>query len=88
MADHSTGEHLEWVDAIIRALRTFYVSVGVDILTAIGAGLLLMLDGADLMSPIFWTGVATLALRSVVTGVATYWVRLKFPPKTVSAITA
>lgn len=83
MADHSTGEHLAWVDAVIRALRTFYVSVGVDILTAIGAGLLLMLDGADLLSPIFWTGVLTLALRSILTGIATFWVRLKFPPRTI-----
>lgn len=82
MADHSAGEYPDWVDAVIRAWRTFYVSVGVDILTAIGAGLLLLLDGdTDITSPIFWTGVLTLALRSIVTGIATYWVRLKFPPK-------
>lgn len=82
MPDHSSAADFpDWVDALIRAWRTFYVSIGVDILTAIGAGLLLMLDGADLMSPIFWTGVLTLALRSVVTGIATYWVRLKLPPK-------
>jgi uncharacterized membrane protein len=82
VADHSAGDYPDWVDAIIRAWRTFYVSVGVDILMAIGAGLLILLDGeVDILSPIFWTGVLTLALRSVVTGIATYWVRLKFPPK-------
>lgn len=82
MADHSSGELPEWVDAIVRAWRTFYVSVGVDILMSIGVGLLLLLDGADVLSPVFWAGVIALILRSVVTGVATYWARLKMPPKT------
>lgn len=81
MADHSSGELPVWVDAIVRAWRTFYVSVGIDILAAIGVGLATMMDGGDVMSLAFWTGVAGLVVRSILTGIATYWVRLKFPPK-------
>ena len=81
MADHSTGELPIWVDAIVRAWRTFYVSVGIDILGAIGVGVLTLMDGGDVMTLAFWTGVVGLIIRSVLTGIATYWVRLKFPPK-------
>jgi hypothetical protein len=72
----------QWGDGFIRALRTFYASVGMDILVAIGAGLLLLLEG-DPMSPTFWLAFGALVVRSALTGVATYWMRLKFPPKTV-----
>jgi hypothetical protein len=76
------GTHVseQWSDAITRALRTFYASVGVDILVAIGAGLTLLLNGGDPMSPTFWLAALALIVRSVVTGIATYWARLKLPP--------
>jgi hypothetical protein len=81
MADHSNGTHPEWVDAIVRAWRTFYVSVGIDILATIGAGLMTLLNGNDVLTAAFWLAAAGLVTRSVVTGIATYFVRLKFPPK-------
>ena len=77
------GDHVaeRWSDAIVRALRTFYTSVGVDILLAIGVGLTLMLNGGDVMSPAFWLAVLGLVVRSTVTGIATYFARLKLPPR-------
>lgn len=74
----SWGERLS--DGVIRSLRTFYASIGVDILIAIAAGLLMLLDGSDPMTPAFWAAFAALAVRSTLTAVATYWMRLKFPP--------
>jgi uncharacterized membrane protein len=82
MADHSSGEIPIWVDAIVRAWRTFYVSVGIDILASIGVGVITLMDGGDVMTLAFWTGVVGLVVRSILTGIATYWMRLKFPPKT------
>jgi hypothetical protein len=83
MAEHSSGELPDWVDAVVRAWRTFYVSVGVDILATIGAGLMTLLDGNDVLTTAFWLAALGLVSRSIVTGLATYWIRLKFPPKIV-----
>lgn len=81
------GAHVDerWTDAVVRAARTFYTSVGVDIAVAIGVGLTVLLRDGDVMSPIFWSMVAALVVRSIVTGVATYFVRLKVTPKNVIA---
>ena len=81
MGDHIKpwGERVS--DALIRAWRTFYASVGVDIMVAIGAGLLLLMNNGDPMTPAFWIAFAALVVRSVLTALATYWARLKFPPK-------
>lgn len=78
MANHVAEQ---WGDAVIRALRTFYTSVGVDILVSIGAGLMLLLNGGDVMSPAFWVAVLILITRSTLTGIATYFARLKLPPR-------
>lgn len=79
MADHAADNR--WSDAAVRALRTFYASVGIDILVAIGVGVTALLQNQDPMTPGFWVMVAGLVVRSIVTGIATYFVRLKFPPK-------
>lgn len=81
------GQHVDqkWYDAAVRAARTFYTSVGVDILVAIGAGALLLLNDGDVMSPVFWVGLLALVVRSVVTGLATYFVRLKIAPRNVDS---
>jgi uncharacterized membrane protein len=83
VADHVLSWAERTSDAFVRAWRTFYVSIGVDILAAVGTGILLMLDGADMLSPAFWMAVLALLLRSIVTACATYWVRQKFPPANV-----
>lgn len=80
------GAHVDekWFDAAVRAMRTFYTSVGVDIAVAIGAGILLALNSGDVMTPAFWVGVLALVVRSTVTGIATYFVRLKVTPKAIA----
>lgn len=80
MADHVKSWGERFSDAFIRAWRTFYISIGVDILASVGTGVLLMVDGADMLSPAFWLAVLALLLRSTLTALATYWVRKKFPP--------
>lgn len=80
MADHVKPWAERFSDAFIRAWRTFYVSIGVDILAAVGTGLLLIINEADVLSPAFWLTVLGLLVRSTVTALATYWVRKKFPP--------
>lgn len=80
------GEHvLHWSDrvgdALVRAGRTFWTSVGVDIFVAIGVGMIVLLNSGDPMTPAFWLGFAALVVRSAATGIATYFARLKFPPK-------
>lgn len=74
-------------DGLIRAWRTFYTSVGVDILVAIGVGMIVLLNTGDPLTPVFWLGLLALVVRSAATGIATYWARLKFPPKNLDVTT-
>lgn len=66
-------------DALRRALATFYVSVGVDVAASIGVGLYQALATGDPTTGAFWLGVLGLVAKSLVTGVATFFIRLKFP---------
>ena len=69
-------------DAFVRAWRTFYTAIGTDILILIGVGLSALLDsGADVTSPVFWAGAGVLVVKSILTGVATYLLRLKVTPR-------
>lgn len=69
-------------DALIRAWRTFYTAVGLDILLLVGAGLSSILDsGVDVTSGAFWAAAGVLVLKSVLTGVASFLLRLKVTPK-------
>lgn len=77
MGTHSSEQ---WSDALTRALRTFYASVGMDIMVAIGAGLVILLNTGDPLTPVFWLAFAGLVVRSILTAWATYWARLKVPP--------
>jgi hypothetical protein len=79
MADHVKPWAERFSDAFIRAWRTFYVSIGIDILASFGTGVLLIMADADVLSPVFWLAVLGLLVRSTVTGLATYWVRKRLP---------
>ena len=68
-------------DAIERSLRTLWTGFGIDAAIAIGAGTLLLLDGSDVSSPVFWNGLGVLVLKSTLTAAASYLVRLKVTPK-------
>lgn len=80
MSDHVADTK---ADALERAARTLWTNVGVDAAVASGAGVLLLLDGGDPTSPVFWGAVGALVIRSIVTSVATYFARLKVTPKNV-----
>lgn len=80
MAEHLQPQAERIGDALVRAGRTFWTSVGVDIVVAIGVGMIVLLNSGDPMTPAFWLGLAALVVRSAATGIATYFARLKFPP--------
>lgn len=67
-------------DALQRALRTLWQGFGIDALIAIGAGLLLLLDGGDVLSPVFWGGVLVLIIKSLLVSLASYLQRLRKAP--------
>ena len=77
------SDHVDLVkqDALNRALRTLWTSIGVDAVFATGTGTLLLLNDYDPTSPLFWGAVGALAVRSLVTAAASYMVRLKVTPK-------
>lgn len=79
MGDH-TGTNVR-ADALQRALRTLWQGFLLDALAAIGVGLLLLIDGGDVMSPVFWGGVGALVAKSLLVSLASYLARLKVPPK-------
>ena len=67
-------------DAVQRALRTLWQGFGTDALIAIGAGLVLLLDGGDVLSPVFWGAVGVLIIKSVLVALASYLQRLRKEP--------
>lgn len=71
-------------DAVQRALRTLWQGFGTDALIAIGAGLVLLLDGGDVLSPVFWGGVGVLIIKSVLVALASYLQRLRAAPKPIT----
>ncbi|POH58931.1 hypothetical protein [Arthrobacter glacialis] len=68
-------------DAIQRALRTLWQGFGTDALIAIGAGLMLLLNSGDVLSPVFWGAVGVLVIKSVLVALASYLQRLGKAPK-------
>lgn len=81
MGDHVNAQGLVHADAIERAARTLWTGFGVDAAVAIGAGTLTLVNGGDVMSPVFWGAIGALAVKSIVTSFASYLVRLKVDPK-------
>lgn len=68
-------------DAIQRALRTLWQGFGVDAAGAVGVGLLLLLNGGDVTSPVFWGAVGVLIIKSILVALASYMQRLRKAPK-------
>jgi hypothetical protein len=80
MAAHSADPN-KYTDAMERALRTLWQGFIVDGLSTAGAGLLLLLNDADLTSPLFWSAAGLLVAKSLLVAFASYLTRLKVPPK-------
>lgn len=68
-------------DAFERALQAFWIAVGMDIAIAIGVGTTGLLAQFDVTTPVFWAAFGGMVLKSVVTGVAQFLVKLKLNKK-------
>lgn len=64
-------------DARNRALRTFVQGVGIDVLVAIAAVLLVWLPDADVSNKEAWLVLGTSVVKSVLTAIAAYVMRAK-----------
>lgn len=71
------GDHVATQSPKSAALQTLWTGFGIDAAVAIGAGTLILIDGGDVMSPLFWTSMGGLVVKSVLTSAASYLVRLK-----------
>jgi hypothetical protein len=80
MSDHAAPTSVK-LDALNRALRTLYVAFGADALLLIGTGLLNLLDEIDILQAAFWTGLGILVVKSVLSALGSYLLRLKVAPK-------
>ena len=80
MSDHVAPRSVK-IDALNRALRTLYVGFGIDALALIGAGLLELLNQVDVSAPAFWTAAGVLVVKSVLSALGSYLLRLKVAPK-------
>lgn len=87
MADHAAPVSVR-LDALNRAWRTLYVAFGADALVLIGTGLLDLLDQVDVSAAAFWAGAGILVVKSVLTALGSYLLRLKVAPKPDPAPTA
>ena len=80
MANHVAANN-KYADAAERAMRTLWQGFLMDAVIAVGAGLLLLLETGDVTSPMFWTGLGVLVLKSFLVSGASYMMRLKLEPK-------
>jgi heme A synthase len=90
MADHAAattaaGGAPWWAvrhDALNRAWRTLYTGFILDALVLIGAGLANLLTEHEVTSGAFWITLGILILKSFLTSLGSYLLRLKVTPKT------
>jgi hypothetical protein len=77
----TTDRRLVILDAVNRAVRTWWQVVGAGILAAIGdLGLRLLIDG-DVMSFDFWSTLLRGTITAVLAASFAYWARFRKPPK-------
>lgn len=83
MGDHEAPTPSSVLDPIARSpwMRTLVQGVLVDAAVAVGGGLMIMLAEGDVMSPMFWSTVGVLVIKSVLTSLASYLTRMKQTPQ-------
>lgn len=69
-------------DALNRAWRTLYTAFGADAAILIGVGLLELLNTVEVSAQAFWVGLGILIVKSVLTALGSYLLRLKKAPAT------
>lgn len=79
MGDHVAPSSI--LDSVAKSpwARTLWQGLIVDFLSAVGLGLALLLTTGDVLSPVFWTGVWILVVKSFLVSLASYLTRLKLP---------
>lgn len=65
-----------------RAVRTFLTGLGVDVVVGIAAALLAWLPAANVSDKAAWLVLAATLIKTVLTSVASYVLRLKVQPAT------
>ena len=76
-----TDRHLVVLDAINRAVRTWWQVIGAGVIAAAGdLGIRLMLDG-DVLSADFWSSLLRGLVTAVLAATFAYWARFRKPPK-------
>lgn len=68
--------------AVERGLRTLWQGLGLDVAVAVAVALLAWLPSADVSSGAAWSLLGLSLLKTVLTAVASYVLRLKRPPTT------
>ena len=79
MTDHAAPN--KYLDALNRAWRTFYVAIGFDAAVLIGTGLTNLLTEKDVTSQAFWITFGVLIVKSLLTALGAFLLRLKVAPK-------
>lgn len=84
MADHvdAVAGNAKFLDALDRAWRTLKQGILLDASVMIGGGILVLLETGDVTSPVFWSAVGILVVKSLTMSVASFLHRLKSDPKT------
>lgn len=77
----------KFLDALVRAWRTFYVGIGIDAAGMIGLGLTDLLTTADISSEAFWIAFGILVGKSVLASLAAFLLRLKVTPSNIDKST-
>ena len=80
MAEHAAPTSVK-LDALNRAWRTLYTALGADAALLIGTGLLTLLDEVEVTSQAFWIGFGVLVVKSLLTALGSYLLRLKKAPR-------
>lgn len=68
------------IDALNRAARTLYTAFGADALILIGFGLMELLNSVEITAQAFWVGLGILIIKSLLTALGSYLLRLKKAP--------
>lgn len=72
------------IDALVRAWRTLYVGFILDALTVIGAGIANLVLKYEVTTQAFWDALWLLVLKSFLTALGSYLLRLAVTPKNVN----
>lgn len=83
-ASHQTPWWALHVDALTRAWRTLYTGFVLDALVLIGGGIANLLSAHEVTTEAFWIAFLILVIKSFLTAMGSYLLRLKVTPKNIT----